>query len=127
METLLIDTAQKSKSKELPGEVRIFLNHIYELKKGVRNMVLYTVNKRHEEFITQRLTNQNIYFLKQEVDNKKINVFFGKRECIEAIRSFVNKPLNQLSPEEDFILGAMLGYDICMQCERYCRQKERFQ
>ena len=26
----------------IPGEIRIFLNHIYEFKKGVRNMVLYT-------------------------------------------------------------------------------------
>ena len=26
----------------IPGEIRIFLNHIYEFKKGIRNMVLYT-------------------------------------------------------------------------------------
>ena len=25
-------------------------------------------------------------------------------------------------PEEDFILGALLGYDICMQCERFCKR-----
>lgn len=29
-----------------------------------------------------------------------------------------------LTPEEDFILGAMLGYDICAQCERYCKRKK---
>ena len=34
----------------IPGEIRIFLNHIYEFKKGVRNMVLYTMSKEHEEF-----------------------------------------------------------------------------
>ena len=28
----------------IPGEIRIFLNHIYEFKKGVRNMVLYTID-----------------------------------------------------------------------------------
>ena len=28
-----------------------------------------------------------------------------------------------LTPEEDFILGAMLGYDICQQCKRYCNKK----
>ena len=33
----------------IPGEIRIFLNHIYEFKKGVRNMVLYTMSKEHEE------------------------------------------------------------------------------
>lgn len=26
-------------------------------------------------------------------------------------------------PEEDFMLGIMLGYDISMQCERYCKRK----
>ena len=37
----------------------------------------------------------------------------------------ITKPLNQLTPEEDFILGAMLGYDIRVQCERYCERKCR--
>lgn len=34
----------------------------------------------------------------------------------------ITRPLQQLSPEEDFILGALLGYDICMQCERFCKR-----
>lgn len=33
-----------------PVELKVFLNHIYELKKGVRQMVLYTTNKRYEDF-----------------------------------------------------------------------------
>lgn len=37
----------------------------------------------------------------------------------------VTRPLNLLTPEEDFILGAMLGYDICAQCKRYCTRKAR--
>ena len=37
----------------------------------------------------------------------------------------VTRPLNMLTPEEDFILGAMLGYDICAQCKRYCDRKAR--
>ena len=32
----------------IPGEIRIFLNHIYEFKKGVRNMVLYTMRRAEE-------------------------------------------------------------------------------
>lgn len=43
---------------------------------------------------------------------------------MEAIRHIITRPLNQLTPEEDFILGAMLGYDICQQCKRYCGKKE---
>ena len=38
--------------RKVPGEIRIFLNHVYEFKKGVRNMVLYTMNKEHEAFAT---------------------------------------------------------------------------
>ncbi len=35
----------------------------------------------------------------------------------------MTRPLNQLTPEEDFILGTMLGYDLCAQCERFCERK----
>lgn len=35
----------------------------------------------------------------------------------------VTQPLNKLSPEQDFILEALLGYDICAQCKRYCEKK----
>ena len=26
----------------IPGEIKVFLNHIYEYKKGVRHLILYT-------------------------------------------------------------------------------------
>ena len=110
----------------IPGEIRIFLNHIYEFKKGVRNMVLYTMSKEHEEFAIRRLKNQKISYMIQEVGTNKINLFFGKAECMEAMRHIIIRPLNQLTAEEDFILGAMLGYDLCQQCKRYCSKKRRY-
>lgn len=108
-----------------PVELKVFLNHIYEYKKGVRQMVLYTTNKKYETFAINRLKSQRIPFVIQPVDEERINLFFGKAECINAIRLMVTRPLNLLSPEEDFILGAMLGYDICAQCKRYCIRKTR--
>lgn len=87
-------------------------------------MVLYTMSKEYEEFAIRRLKNQQISFLTQEVSDNKINLFFGKKECMNAVRHIVNRPLNLLTPEEDFILGAMLGYDICQQCKRFCGKKE---
>ena len=108
-----------------PVELKVFLNHIYELKKGVRQMVLYTTNRKYEAFAVRRLKSQCIRFVIQPVDEEWINLFFGKPECIDAIRMMVNRPLNLLTPEEDFILGAMLGYDICAQCKRYCDRKTR--
>ena len=104
-------------------ELKVFLNHIYELKKGVRQMVLYTTKRKYEDFAVKRLINQKINYIIQPVGNDKINLFFGRKECINAIRFLVNQPLNKLSPEQDFILGAMLGYDICAQCKRYCDRK----
>ena len=83
-----------------PADIKVFLNHIYEFKKGVRRMVLYTTNKRYKDFAVNRLANQRIKFIVQQVDDERINLFFGCDECIEAIRLLVNRPLNQLTPEE---------------------------
>ena len=104
------------------AEIKVFLNHLYEYKKGVRNMVLYTMPKKYQDFVEKRLTKQNIDFCIQYVNADKINLFFGRPECISAIRHMTIRPLNELTPEEDFILGAMLGYDICGQCRRYCER-----
>ncbi len=109
----------------LPGEIRVFYNHIYEYKKGVRNLVLCTLNKCYAPMAIDRLENQHISYLEQDAGEHAVNVYFGKPECIEAIRLMVTHPLNELSPEEDFILGALLGYDICRQCERFCSRKKR--
>lgn len=108
-----------------PVELKVFLNHIYEFKKGVRQMVLYTTNRKYEEYARKRLETQKINYVIQTVDQERINLFFGRKECINAIRMIVDRPLNRLTPEEDFILGAMLGYDICGQCKRYCTRKSR--
>ena len=98
----------------IPTEIKVLMNHIYELQKGVRQMVLFTCDKRYGD--------QTPYVL-QPAGQKNLNVYFGRRECLEAIRLIVTRPLNQLTPEEDFILGTMLGYDLCAQCERYCKRK----
>ena len=84
-----------------PAELKVFLNHVYEYKKGVRNMVLYTTNKKYEEFAVSRLNSQNIDYCIQPIGCNKINLFFGRRECIEVIQSMTSRPLNELTPEED--------------------------
>ena len=84
----------------IPGEIRIFLNHIYEFKKGIRNMVLYTMSKEHEDFTVRRLKNQNISYMIQEISTNKINLFFGKPECMEAMRHIITRPLKQIAPHK---------------------------
>jgi len=107
----------------IPTELKVLMNHIYELHKGVRHMALFTCNKKYSEQTIKRLESQGIPYLLQPAGQQNLNVYFGRRECLEAIRLIVTRPLNHLTPEEDFILGAMLGYDICAQCERYCKRK----
>ena len=106
-----------------PVELKVLSNHIYEYQKGVRQMILFTCSKEYEPFVAQRLSRQNIDFVMQPAGKNNLNFYFGRKECLNAIRLIVTRPLNQLTPEEDFILGAMLGYDICAQCERYCERK----
>ena len=118
-------SATQQDTTRLPEDMKVLVNHIYEFKKGVHRMVLFTFNKRYEQFAVTRLQHQNISYVIQPVGNDRLNLFFGKKECLAAIRLMITKPLCQLTPEEDFILGAMLGYDICAQCERYCERKSR--
>ena len=114
---------QAMASEVLPPGMKVLMNHIYEYKKGVRRMILFTCNRRYEQYATHRLSRQHIDYVVQPAGKQNINIYFGRRECLDAIRLFVTRPLCELSPEEDFILGAMLGYDICAQCERYCERK----
>lgn len=106
-------------------EMKVLMNHIYEYEKGVRQMVLYTFNGKYEKQVVNRLKSLSIDYLVQPVGNGNVNLFFGNKACIDTIRLMVNRPLYQLSPEEDFVLGALLGYDINKQCERYCQRKGR--
>ena len=118
-------TTSEAAREVLPPEMKVLMNHIYEYKNGVRRMILFTCNRRFEDFSTSRLKRQGINFVVQPAGKENVNIYFGRKECLDAIRLFVTRPLNELSPEEDFILGAMLGYDICAQCERYCERKCR--
>lgn len=111
----------------IPSEIKVLMNHIYELNKGVRQMVLFTCKKQYGELAVSRLESQGIPYILQPAGQQNLNVYFGRHECMEAVRFIVTRPLNQLSPEEDFILGAMLGYDLCAQCKRYCKRKDNRQ
>ena len=105
-------SATQQDTTRLPEDMKVLVNHIYEFKKGVRRMVLFTFNKRYEQFAVTRLQHQNISYVIQPVGNDRLNLFFGKKECLDAIRLMITKPLCQLTPEEDFILGAMLSAKI---------------
>ena len=41
--------------EQAQAALKVLMNHIYELHKGVRHMVLFTCNKRYSELAIQRL------------------------------------------------------------------------
>lgn len=84
----------------MPIDMKVLMNHIYEYKKGVRQMILFTMNKRFEQFATERLQHQNIPYILQPAGKNTLNLYFGRRECLEAIRLIVTRPLNELTPEK---------------------------
>ena len=97
------------------------LSHlVYEYHKKLRSLALYTFHSSKRNEVEQWLGSRHIDYILQEVSPHKYNVFFGDIPCLDVIRHIgCEKPLTQYTPEEDFMLGIMLGYDRLEQCRRY--------
>lgn len=108
-------------TKEQHNELRVFLHHIYEYKKGLRSLILTTEKKSNELYITQKLKQEKIPYFITPAGEKSINVFFGNEDCIKVVSTF-DKKVSRLSPEKDFMLGILLGYDKILQCKRYMQR-----
>lgn len=104
------------------AEMQVLLHHIYEYNKGLRSLVLHTMNAAYRERTEELLNRKGIEYIVQEVSKKKINVFFGEQKCIRVLESFNKKSILEFNDEEDFILGIMLGYDRTQQYERYLKR-----
>ena len=99
----------------------VFYHNIYEYYKGLRNLILCTIKNENKQKIEERLKKENIAYIIHDIGEEKINVYFGNNDCIDIIKSFNKTNLYELTPEEDFILGTMLGYDRLKQCQRYLK------
>lgn len=88
-------------------------------------MILCTVTPNMEDKIKYRLEKNEISYIVQKLGNGNANIFFGKEECLTVVKKICKgKNLNELSPEEDFMLGIMLGYSVSEQCRRYCKKNK---
>ncbi|BBA50664.1 hypothetical protein FV113G1_10110 [Fusobacterium varium] len=105
--------------------MEVFIHHIYEYQKGIRNLILHTTDKKNIEIIKEKLNSENIDYIIYPLGKQRINVFFGAKECVEVIKNINKLSLTAYTPEEDFILGIMLGYDRKKQCERFLKFKEK--
>jgi len=102
--------------------MQVFAHHLYEYKKGLRNLVLHTLEQEYVETVERRLEVAGIEYEIYPVGTHRVNLFFGATECVEVVRKIGKERLTQYSPEEDFILGIMLGYERRAQCERYLKR-----
>ncbi len=105
--------------------MKVFAHHLYEYRKGLRNLILHTTLAQHRPQIEARLVKHGVDYVVYPLSNGRINVFFGAEECVEVIRRIGKDRLNDYTLEEDFMLGIMLGYDRLVQCRRYLLRHER--
>jgi len=102
----------------------VFANHVYEYRKGVRGMVLFTADVEDLPTIEARLEASGIDRFIQRVGARKANVVFGRPALVAVARRLMAEPLNRLSPERDFMLGSLLGYDAETRCLRYLERSD---
>jgi hypothetical protein len=112
-------------SKQRKQKMNVFDHHVYEYRKGIRRLILHTDSAACQPCIECKLRRKNIAHLIYPLGANKINVFLGDDVCIEVIRKFNKQHLFELTDEEDFILGIMLGYDTAKQCGRYLGRTAR--
>lgn len=105
-------------------ELQVLTHHIYEYRKGLRNLVLYTMSTDSLSKTKELLAGKDICYFISHVNPTKVNIFFGDEACVKIIESFGDKQLSDYTDEEDFMLGMMLGYDRIKQCERYIKRKK---
>lgn len=99
--------------------LRMLRHHLYEYGKGVRLLFMMTMSRHDLPAVAGHLASVGVDHHVHPVNDDKVNVFFGRAALVETVRLIVDRPLAALTPEEDFILGTLLGYDREQQCRRY--------
>lgn len=105
--------------------MEVFRHHIYEFKKGLRNLILHTAPESDLPEIIRTLQSQKISYKVERLHNGYVNVFFGSTDCIKVLEIIGEKKLTDFTKEEDFILGIMLGYGRLEECRRYIFLNEK--
>ncbi len=104
--------------------LQIFNHHLYELSKGMRPLAMMTMTLDAAAPVIARLESRGIAHHVHEACPERVNVVFGSRPAVKAVRCFLTGPLCHLSAEHDFMLGVLLGYDREMQCVRYLTRSD---
>lgn len=108
----------------LTSTLGIFRHHLYELSKGMRPLILMTVSIEAAGPIVSHLVAAGVAHHVHDARHSRVNIVFGRPAAVTAARRFMVGPLCDLSPEHDFMLGILLGYDREQQCLRYLARSE---
>lgn len=125
--TVEIDVKNGTTSCFSNGNMQVFYHHVYEYEKGLRDLILHTTATADLDEIKKVLERKEIKHTIQFLTNGHMDVFFGSDICINVIIEIGKISLVDYTPEEDFILGIMLGYDRKVQCRRYLDIRNRTQ
>jgi hypothetical protein len=118
-------SSESCRSADAAPVQRLFHHHVYEYSRGVRALILMTINRQELAVALGKLETMGIQHFIQEVSPFKVNLFFGRPAFVAVARTFVTRPLNALTVEEDFMLGTLLGYDQEQQCRRFLTRSGR--
>ncbi len=102
----------------------VFFHLLYEHSRGLRDLALYTIQPEQQERVEHELKQEQVDYLFRPIEDGRVNVYFGHKACVDVIRSFNGCQHCYLSPEQDFMLGIMLGYDRTRQCERFLQRQK---
>ena len=114
----------EEKRRDLRDSIILMRQLVYELQKGVRDLALFTCNVTEIDKIENELTKNKITYLTHHLKEEKVNIFLGQKVCLDILKMFKTLNLSALSPEEDFILGIMLGYSRKLEYLRYLDFKD---
>mgnify|MGYP000849801376 CR=1 FL=1 len=95
--------------------ISLLPQYLYELGKGVRQLFMLTMTPREAQAVQARLDRDGIAFYRQRVSEEKVNLYFGNAQFVAVAQRLAIRPVCQLSAEEDFILGTLLGYETIVK------------
>jgi hypothetical protein len=94
--------------------MKVFCHHLYEYKKGLRDLVLHTTSATYEERISVKLLRNRIAHIIHRLENGNINVFFGNEACVRVLKLY----------SATGFLGHRFGVNTCAQGGRHERRGE---
>jgi len=103
--------------------IEVFHHLLYEISRGLRDLALYTIQPEDQNMIEAELLREGIAYMFRPIEDGRVNVYFGHQACIDVVETFGGCAHCQHTPEQDFILGIMLGYDRTRQCERFLERR----